>query len=180
MDGLARAHTAGALVSFDINLRPALWPHGTDPRARLWTALQQTDLLKLCAAELAFLAASLGDEQAVLSELWRGRTALVVVTDGASPVRYFTPTRAGSVPAFAVKAIDTNAAGDAFVGGLLYWLAQHGIDAAALDRFSTQPQSIDTALRYAAACGAITVTRHGAFAALPTCSEVDAFLDAHR
>ncbi|MEO8672201.1 MAG: carbohydrate kinase [Tahibacter sp.] len=177
--GLARARAAGALVSFDINLRSALWPKDTDPRTNLWNALRETDLVKLCAAEFAFLATTLGDEETVLSELWRGRSALVVVTDGASPVRYFTPTRAGEVPAFAVHAIDTNAAGDAFIGGLLQWLAQHHIDAATLDRFSTDPRQIETALRYASACGAIAVTRHGAFAALPLRAEVDAFLEAH-
>src|SRR5262245_30406826 len=47
--GLARAN--GALVSMDLNLRPSLWPEGVDPAPRLWEALAEADLIKLCRSE---------------------------------------------------------------------------------------------------------------------------------
>src|ERR1700761_5233673 len=34
--GMRRARDEGALVSFDMNLRPALWPRDFDPRPRMW------------------------------------------------------------------------------------------------------------------------------------------------
>lgn len=176
LHGMLRARQAGALVSFDINFRPALWPRGVDPQPRLWATLHEADLVKMCAAEFAYLSASLGGEHGLLSRLWSGHTELLVVTDGGAPVRYFTPMREGSTPAFGVKAIDTNAAGDAFFGGLLVWLAERGIDAATLEAFATDSAKVKCALRFAAACGAIAVTRHGAFSALPSLDDVNAFL----
>jgi fructokinase len=176
LEGMRRARAAGALVSFDLNWRAGLWDPRIDPRARLWAALREADLVKLCGAELALLAQPLGGEQALLDQLWRGRTALVVITDGAAPIRYYGRAHRASAPTFEVTARDTNAAGDAFIGGLLFWLAEHNIGSTALDALVADPDRIGAALRFAAACGAIAVTRHGAFAALPTMAEVRSFL----
>ena len=54
------------------------------------------------------------------------------------------------------------AAGDSFNGGLAHALEQGN--------------PLDQALRYAAACGALSTTRKGASAAAPTKAEVEAFL----
>lgn len=66
------------------------------------------------------------------------------------------------LPAFKVTPIDTVAAGDSFNGGLAHALEQG--------------QGIEMALRYAAACGALSTTKKGASAAAPTRDEVEAFL----
>ena len=66
------------------------------------------------------------------------------------------------IPAFRVTPIDTVAAGDSFNGGLAHGLAQG--------------QPLESALRFAAACGALSTTKKGAYAAAPLKSEVDAFL----
>ena len=179
LEGMRRAQTAGALVSFDMNLRLNLWPKDTDPRPRIWRALHQADLVKLSAAELGFLAGPLGDEVAVLAELWRGRSQWLWVTDGAKPLQYFTRTADGRLTAFSVQTVNTTAAGDAFVGGLLSWLVHEGVNKAALPGFLADPARIHTALRFASACGALAVTRHGAFEAMPTLAEVQQFLREH-
>lgn len=176
LTGMRQAREKGSLVSFDINLRPALWPRDADPRPRVWAALAEADLVKLCGAELAFLAESLDGEEAVLDELWRGRAELVLVTDGAAPIRYFTREAHGSVAPIAIEAVNTNAAGDAFIGGFLYCLAERGIDAGRLRQFCAG-QDFESALRFAAACGALAVTRHGAFTAMPALPEVRVLLE---
>ena len=66
------------------------------------------------------------------------------------------------LPAFKVNAIDTVAAGDSFNGGLAHALEQG--------------MPLTEALRYAAACGALSTTRKGASAAAPLKAEVEAFL----
>ena len=66
------------------------------------------------------------------------------------------------LPAFKVNAIDTVAAGDSFNGGLAHALEQG--------------MPLTEALRYAAACGALSTTRKGASAAAPMKAEVEAFL----
>ncbi len=187
VQGMQLAHAAGAIISCDLNWRPALWDKHVDPHPRLWSALEAADLIKLARSELEFLAQPLrdgqktpdteGDESAVLERAWRGRARLVIVTDGDAPVRWFTRTSAGSLPSFRVRAIDTTAAGDAFVGGLLFDLAQRGIGAAGFDAFLHDTTALTAALRFAAAVGALAVTRHGAFAAMPDLTQTRGLLN---
>jgi fructokinase len=160
VQGMQLARAAGALVSCDLNWRPALWDRRTDPHARLWTALDAADLIKLARSELEFLAKPLrtahhrSDEDAVLERAWQGRAQLVIV-----------------------RAIDTTAAGDAFVGGLLFELARRDIDTAHFSAFLRDKDALEGALRFAAAVGALAVTRHGAFAAMPDLTQTQALLN---
>src|SRR6185312_15924811 len=107
LQGMIRAREAGALVSFDMNLR---------------RALALAEFVKLSAEELAFLAASAGGEAAVLERLWSGGTQFVVVTDGERALRWFTRGAKGVMSPFAVRVVDSTGAGDAFVGGFLHAL----------------------------------------------------------
>jgi fructokinase len=174
-EGMQRAHGVGALVSFDLNLRPALWPADVDPHPLLWPALRLADVVKLSAEEFAWLAPD--GEQAALDRLWRGRTRLVVVTDGANPLRWFHPDAEGELPGYTVDVVDSTAAGDAFMGGLLCCLAELDAGAERLERLVTELPRLHAMLRFAAACGALTVTRQGSFAAMPRGGEVLAFME---
>lgn len=176
-EGMQRAHAANALVSFDINLRPSLWPADVDARPLLWPAIHLADVVKMSAEEFAWLAVD--GEQAALDRLWQGRTRLAVVTDAEKPLRWFHPDAEGELPCYSVEAVDTTAAGDAFVGGMLCRLAE--LDAAPdrLDRLVTELPRLHAILRFAAACGALTVTRKGSFSALPHEQEVLDFMEQH-
>src|SRR3546814_14563601 len=65
---------------------------------------------------LEFLAPAADGEAGVIERLLRQRPRCVIVTDGAAPIRWFTRKHDGSAATFPVTAIDTTAAGDAFVG----------------------------------------------------------------
>lgn len=171
--GMRRARMAGALVSMDMNLRPSLWAAGVDPAPRLLAALLEADLIKLCGSEFEFLARHLGGEEAALQRLWHGYATCVLITDGATPIRWFTRTRSGSVATFRVAPSDTTGAGDAFVGGLLQRLASLGVNASNFPDFLQRDDDFVGALRYAAAAGALATTRHGAFAAMPSAADVE-------
>ncbi|MGH8146286.1 MAG: carbohydrate kinase family protein [Rhodanobacteraceae bacterium] len=179
LQGMRHARTAGALVSFDMNLRPALWPRGEDPAPIIWRALTLADFVKLSAEELAFLAGPSGREDAVFARLWQANAKLVIITDGERAVRWFTPNANGEHPTFPVRAIDTTGAGDAFTGGCLHEFATTNVAAAELAGFAADPARLDATLRFASACGALAVTRAGSFVAMPTHVEVDAFLEQH-
>jgi ribokinase len=71
----------------------------------------------------------------------------------------------GSVPAFAVKAIDTTAAGDAFNGAFAVGLM-----------LGKPPQA---SASFAAAVAAVSVTRVGAQPSMPTMAEVESFMSHH-
>jgi fructokinase len=177
--GMTRAREAGALVSYDMNLRPALWPRFDDPAPTIWRALELADFIKLSAEELAFLAASCGGEGSVLTRLWAANAKLVIVTDGERATRWFSPSSSGERSTFQVRAVDTTGAGDAFVGGCLYRFATAGLDAATLQSFVANTDRLDATLRFASACGALAVTRAGSFAAMPKLADVEAFLEPH-
>lgn len=179
VQGMRRARAADVLVSFDLNLRPALWARGKDPAPQLWRALAEADLVKLSAEELAFLAAAAGGETPAFERLWQGPTQFIVVTDGARGLRWHTRSRQGGLPAFAVTAVDTTGAGDAFMAGLLYRLDSAGIGAKDLAALADADGRRDDMLRHAAACGALATTRAGSFAAMPTHEAVHAFLRQH-
>ena len=100
----------------------------------------------------------------------------MLVTDGAGPIRWWTRTRQGEAPTFRVDVVDTTAAGDAFVAGLLHRIVQLALDADGVaGAFDDDPHRGDL-LRHAAACGALAATRYGAFAAMPTRADVTALL----
>jgi ribokinase len=65
------------------------------------------------------------------------------------------------VNGYSVKAIDTTAAGDSFIGGLLTSLSKG--------------ESIEDAMEFAMKVGAVTVTNHGAQSSLPTLSDIESF-----
>ena len=70
------------------------------------------------------------------------------------------------LPAIKVKAVDTTAAGDTFVGATA--LKMHG------------GEDIVSAARFATAASALKVTRRGAAAAIPALSEVEEFIKAKK
>jgi ribokinase len=86
----------------------------------------------------------------------------LLVTLGEDGVMVVTANERRNIPALKVKAIDTVAAGDAFVGAFSAGLAS-GMDT-------------DEAVRLANAAAAISVTRHGAQPSLPTGQEVREFM----
>jgi ribokinase len=100
-------------------------------------------------------------EQAITRMLEAG-TDTVLVTLGKQGVLWATQDGQQPVPAFAVQATDTTAAGDAFNGGLACALARR--------------LPMTEAIRYANAVAAISVTRMGAQPSLPTADEVKTFL----
>lgn len=182
--GMRRAAGAAALVSLDLNLRPALWPAGSDPLPTLWRALSLAELVKLSREELDFLAAGEGGgaagAEAVRRRLFEGATQCLVVTDGGGPLQWFTRHDSGWLSGFEVVVRDTTAAGDAFVGGLLFRIGERGGHGASFTSFVRRRDAVEDAVRFGAATGALAVTRQGAFAAMPVLAEVEQLLrNAH-
>jgi fructokinase len=176
--GLEKARAAGWLISFDMNLRLNLWPSGTDPFAPIWACVEQADLVKLSAEELTFLCRH-EDEAQVLQRIMAAGAALILVTDGGKPLRYYTAHHDGTVQPPSVKVVDSTAAGDAFVGGLLYRLSELDISVAGLTELSAEKDTLEVVLKFASACGAHAVTHAGAFTSLPNLQDVGN-LENHR
>ncbi len=175
---LARA--AGGRVVFDIDYRPVLWgltaPDAGENRfvaspdvtARLQEIAPLCDLIVGTEEEFHILGGSTDTVSALRSV--RALTAATLVCKlGALGCVAFAGaigTRLDSgvtAPGFAVEVFNILGAGDAFISGFLRgWL--RGLP-------------LETCCRYGNACGAIVVSRHGCAPAMPTWTELSAFLE---
>lgn len=162
----AAAH--GLFISYDPNLRLNLWPSPQAAREGIMVGWPHANLIKVSQEELEFLSGS-ADLEWGARRLWHSNLRLLVATHGASGCTYFTPEASGHIPGFAVEAVDTTGAGDAFLAALLFKLHS------ALDTPLAEGL-IREAVRFANAAGALTATRRGAIPALPTLSEVEGLL----
>ncbi len=175
--GLLQARAAGAWISMDLNLRPALWPDVHTMRTTVEGILPDVHILKMSRDELACMAESTGSSERWIEHYLACTARLVLVTDGGRPISFFTRERRGIVPAWPVKIRDATAAGDAFSGGLLCLIAEAVKQGDGIERWLEAPEALESALRFAAACGALAVTRIGSFDAMPERGEVEAFLE---
>ncbi len=160
------ARANGLMISYDPNLRLALWQDADAARAGMLAGLDYATVVKVSDEEVEFLTG--GHD---ITSLWRDSIQVIAVTQGADGATVYTRTGQQFVPGFKVKAIDTTGAGDGFVAGLLVGLLEHK------DDYAVHLESI---VRFANAVGAITTTQLGAIPALPTRAVVEQFLsEAH-
>jgi fructokinase len=158
-----RALDSGLLVSYDPNLRMALWPDKDAARAGMLEGLDYAHIVKISEDELAFLTN--GDVYA----LWREHTRAIIITLGASGSIAYTRDSFLKVEGQGVQTIDTTGAGDSFVGGLLVKL----LSAPDMDSLLADALRLGDVLHFANTVGAITTTKRGAIPALPTLQEVE-------
>ncbi|MGB1238365.1 MAG: PfkB family carbohydrate kinase, partial [Pseudomonadales bacterium] len=167
-EAIAKARRAGSLISFDINLRLNLWPQSSDFKTLIECAIAQCHLLKLSVEELELLALPLDQ---FLERSFNAGVALILLTDGAAPLRYFInpnleAEREGTLAPPTIDVVDTTAAGDAFCAGFLWQLAKQNITAQQLPTLCRDRHTLARALRFACACGAHAASHRGAFTSL--------------
>ncbi len=158
------------VASFDINFRPGLWKEPDKAADIIEAFATRSAIVKTSLEELTALYPD-SEVDAVIEGWLDVDSKVVVVTDGKNPIRVLTREGNQVFDPPEVDAVDTTAAGDAFVGGFLYSIANAG----AFDRWSSNAEQILYSARFAACCGALAVTRPGAFPSLPTRTAVDDF-----
>jgi sugar/nucleoside kinase (ribokinase family) len=104
----------------------------------------------------------LNDLAAGLQRMAPRARAFLAVSDGPGPIRYMTGGEVQTLPAFAIEAVDTLAAGDVFHAGIALALAEGRNEVAAM--------------RFGAAAAALKCTRFGGSMGAPARAEVEAFL----
>ncbi|KAL9255159.1 putative fructokinase-7 [Drosera capensis] len=156
------AKKSGTFLSYDPNLRVALWPSEEHARQGIMSIWDQADLIKVSEDEIAFLTKGEDPyDDGVVLKLFHPNLKLLIVTEGSEGCRYYTKSFKGKVAGLKVEAIDATGAGDAFVSGLLGNLASD------LTLYQDEKR-LRQVLLFANACGAATVTQRGAIPALPT------------
>ncbi|MCG6199704.1 aminoimidazole riboside kinase [Psychromonas antarctica] len=158
---------AGGFVSFDPNLRDDVWTDQSEIRSVVLDAVAMADVVKFSDDELLFLTKT-DTLEAGLAVIKKYHNKLVLITQGAKGALLITENHQQLIAGKAVKPVDTTGAGDAFVGGLITYLAQS-------DCWSDIEQ-IRQAVKWANGCGALATTQKGAMTALPLRGELNQYL----
>ncbi len=149
-------------ISYDPNLRLPLWPSAAAAKAGMLSGLDYANLLKVSEEELEFLTGG-----ADVAPLWRERMEMICVTYGADgAVVHLRDGGRIEHGGYAVKAMDTTGAGDAFLAAMLIGILENRDDYRA-----KLPEILD----FANAVGALTCLQKGAIPSLPTMAEALAF-----
>jgi fructokinase len=172
LEAARQARTHGALVSYDPNVRLALWPSADAARQEILQQLPLADVVKVSEEEVEFLLGA--DVTTGAQQLLARGPKVIVITLGAQGCRVVTARQDLLVPGQPVAAVDTTGAGDGFVGGMLFQLASLGVTPASIADALGDAETAQRVFAFANRVGAITTTRRGAIPALPTLAEVQA------
>lgn len=158
---------AGGFVSFDPNLRDEVWADPSEIKSVVLKAVAMADVVKFSDDELLFLTET-DSLEAGLAAIAKFNNTLVLITQGAKGALVVTQGQQELIAGKAVKPIDTTGAGDAFVGGLIAYLAQSNA--------WSEIEHIRQAVKWANSCGALATTQKGAMTALPLKNELTQYL----
>jgi len=165
------ARESGAVISYDPNMRPALWRSEEEGRQQMEVGMRYADVVKMNETELQFLTGVRMPEVGVTHLFNRfPHLVLVAITLGERGCYYATPTCSGRVAGIPVEVAETVGCGDAFVAAMLVQLRKRVKGRDAVRNLSDA--ELQRTFLYANAAGAITATRLGAIPALPTDAEV--------
>lgn len=165
------AREKGVLVSFDPNWRPTIWDDHELALELIWEMVALSDVVKVAEEEWEFVTGT-SDFARGCEKLRAHGPQLVVITRGEAGAYFNFEDGHQDVPGYAVEAVDTLGAGDAFVAGFLSQILGYDQWEKILDA-----SKLEAALCFANACGALTATKAGAIPALPTQTEVNQFME---
>ena len=161
---IERARAAGALVSFDPNLRYNLWESAEELLRVVREFLPLADIVKVSDEELLDIT-GIEDERKAVESLFKGEVKLVFVTKGKGGAAAYTKeTEAWEPTDLTSPVVDTTGAGDSFIGTILSIILEKGV---ALSR-----EDLSEMLRTANRAATIVVSREGAIPAMPTRAEL--------
>ena len=170
-EALAAARNAGALISFDPNLRPPLWPDLEAAREQIDWGLKRCDILKISDNELQFMS---GEEDfdrgvAVLRQRYPN-IRLMNLTLGANGSRSFYKDLHTAVPGCSLgNVIETTGAGDTFCACVLNYVLEHGLD-------GLSEEDLCKMLRFANMAAYLVTTKRGAIRSMPEREQVASLL----
>ena len=171
---VAAAKAAGALISFDPNLRPPLWSDLAEAKEQISWGLSQTDILKIADNEIEFMTGEKSFDRgaAILQEKYPNIRVLNVTAGADGSYSYYGNTRV-FVPSFRLGGtIETTGAGDTFCACVLNYVLENGID-------NLSAAQLTEMLRFANAAAYLVTTKKGAIRSMPERAQVDAILANH-
>ena len=169
------AKAAGAMISYDPNLRPPLWESPEEAEKQIRWGLDHCDVCKLADNELAFLTgidpvcgADFDKGAAMILEA-HPNIRLLLLTAGPEGSYGYTNDLRVYQPAFLLGGtIEATGAGDAFCGSVLHHLLEGGLN--------FTEERLRAMLRFASAAAYLVTTKKGAIRSMPTPDAVEEIL----
>lgn len=168
---VALAKAAGALISFDPNLRPPLWADLSEAREQIAYGLSVCDVLKIADNELQFMTGENDPERGARRlQAAYPNIRLLNVTCGAQGSHACCGALHAEQAAFLLGGtVDTTGAGDTFCACILHFLLTHTLDALTQDELRQM-------LRFANAAAYLVTTKKGALRSMPSTAQISALL----
>jgi len=159
------AKDAGALISFDPNVRLPLWDDPKELKHTILEYLPFADIVKVSTDEMPFIFDT-DDELKASEYCFEQGCSLFFATRGDKGAAVYTPVSSYEAEGPKVSAVDTTGAGDAFNGAVLSRFLGKTLSEC------LEANTLKETLNLACAAGSITVTRKGAMAGSPTKTEL--------
>ncbi len=172
---VARARKAGALISFDPNLRESLWSGPDAAREQISWGLAQCDILKISDNELVFMAGTEDYDrgaECILSKYPQIRLLNVTAGENGS-YSYYGGIRCHAPVIETDCVLEKTGAGDTFCACVLNYILEHGLD-------SLTEKDLREMLEFAGAAAALIIRRKGALKVMPEKEEIERLLGKSR
>lgn len=164
------AGAAGAVLSFDPNLREALWESLEEAKERVSYGLKYCQILKISDNEIQWFTGKEDFDEGVKILQERYKIPLILLSLGKDGSRAYTEKCRVEVPAILQKdTVETTGAGDTFGGCVLHYVLSHGWR-------EYNEEELREMLRFANGAASIITTRKGALRVMPTREEIEALV----
>ena len=162
------AKAAGALISFDPNLRPPLWKSEADSRAAIEWGLSRCDFLKIADNELLFMTGETDFDKgaAILRERFPDIRLLNVTAGADGSYSYYEDKRVFMPACKLGGVIETTGAGDTFCASVINFVLEHGMD-------GLTEAELEEMLLFANTAAYLVTTKKGAIRSMPERAEVE-------
>lgn len=168
------AKEAGAVISFDPNLRPPLWKSLEDAKEQVAYGLGQCDVLKISDNEIQWFTGEEDYDKGIEKLRSEYDIPLILLSMGKDGSRaYYKDLRVERAPFLQKETIETTGAGDTFGGCCLHYVLEYGLDG--LDE-----EKLGEMLTFANAAASIITTRKGALRVMPQVEDVKRFIEARK
>ena len=164
------AKEAGAIITFDPNLRPPLWKSLDDAKAEIEYGMTKCDVLKISDNEVEFLFGTTDYDLGAALIREKFNIPLVLITMGKDGSRaYYKDLRVEAAPFLQENTIETTGAGDTFCASTLNYVLEHGLE-------DLTEENLKELLTFANAAASLITTRKGALSVMPEKQEVLDFI----
>mgnify|MGYP006066672969 FL=1 len=168
------AKEAGAVVSFDPNLRPPLWKSLDDAKEQAAYGFTQCDVLKISDNEIQWFTGEEDYDKGIEKLRQEYDIPLILLSMGRDGSRAYYKDLRVEMPSFIQKeTIETTGAGDTFGGCCLHYVLEYGLDGLNEERLKEM-------LTFANAAASIITTRKGALRVMPEPDEVKRFIESRK